>query len=70
MDLPDQRLDHRIAFSAIQFDEDHESRLALNKRGDAGVLGAVEKIAFPMAWNGPILDLRRALSDRGGSGFM
>lgn len=44
----------------------HQPGRAFNERGDVGVLGAGHEIPLPMARNGSILHLSRALGDGDG----
>lgn len=58
----DERIHHNICSLLGEFNQDDESRLPFDQRGNEGPAGALHQIAFPIFWDRSIFDLRRPLA--------
>ena len=54
-DLLSQRSDDALGVLAVYLDQQHETRVPLDQRGDVGVAPAGDQIPLPVTGNGPIL---------------
>ena len=61
-----QGADNAVAVLATDLDQYDKPRAAFDQRGDMAVSGTTQQIAFPMAGNGAVLDLCRAVTNREG----
>ena len=62
----DESIDHRLGVFARHPDQHHVTRMTLNECCDLAVVAARYQVAFPVARNGTVLNLGRALPDRDG----
>ena len=61
-----QGADEAVAVLAGDLDQHHKARPAFDQRRDMAVSGTTQKVTLPVARNGAILDLCRAVTDRYG----
>jgi len=52
----DERVDYRLGVFAGHSDQHHVTRMTLNQGRDLAVMTTDDQIAFPVSWNGSILD--------------
>ena len=61
-----QNADDAVAVLAANLEQHDKTLGAFDQRGDVAVSGTAQQIAFSVAGNGTILDLRRSVPDRHG----
>ncbi len=63
---PGESGDHSLSLAAGDFYQHQKARFAFDQSGNVRSARPHQQIAFPVAWNGTILRLSRALADRDG----
>ena len=64
--MPAQSSNYNFRFFAAHFNQHGEASVAFHQRRNIAILGAAQKIAFPMTRNRSVFHFRRSFADRDG----